>query len=404
MPGKYTDSEVPGLYLEVGKPFRNGKPGTKFWRLKYRLHGKENRFSIGTYPAIKLKHARELALAAKAEVANGVAPLQAKVERLKAQRLLTDCTFQYVAQEWLQFKACELVERSLSGFEGALNNHVYPLLGEKPVATIKLGDITTVISRLRGENKMAMAKRVRTIIRAILGFAEGRGWVERNVALSNSEELKIKHVVNCNAAIEKPNELGKFLVRLDACDRHSVGMALRLLVMLPSRPGELAAMRWENVDLKGADWRYVVGKTKHVRNDKHIVPLPTQALGLLCELHKHRVVNAQGQGWVFRSPISAGQAITEDALLKALHRLWPERQLTAHGFRATYRTLAHEHLAIDPIVLELSLSHKMPGALGAVYARAQLLEQRRLAAQRWADYLDQLRVEAKAEKERPDNC
>jgi len=52
-------------------------------------------------------------------------------------------------------------------------------------------------------------------------------------------------------------------------------------------------------------------------------------------------------------------------------------------------------LGIDPIVLELSLSHRMPGALGAVYARAQLLPQRREAAQHWADYLDRLRKNSK---------
>lgn len=81
-------------------------------------------------------------------------------------------------------------------------------------------------------------------------------------------------------------------------------------------------------------------------------------------------------------------------MLKSFQRIWPEYDITAHGFRATYRTIAHEHLGIDPIVLELSLSHRMPGALGAVYARAQLLVQRREAAQQWADYLDQLRKNA----------
>lgn len=74
--------------------------------------------------------------------------------------------------------------------------------------------------------------------------------------------------------------------------------------------------------------------------------------------------------------------------------MWQEHGITAHGFRATYRTIAHEKLGIDPVVLELSLSHRIPGALGAVYARAQLLEQRREAAQQWADYLDLLKQKA----------
>lgn len=109
-----------------------------------------------------------------------------------------------------------------------------------------------------------MAKRVRTIIRAVLGFAEGRGWVERNVALSNTEELKIRHVVTSNPAIERPADLGQFLLRLDELDASSVTTAMRLLVMLPVRPGELVKMRWEDVDLISADWRYVVSKTRHL--------------------------------------------------------------------------------------------------------------------------------------------
>ena len=156
---------------------------------------------------------------------------------------------------------------------------------------------------------MAMARRVRTIIRAVLGFAEGRGWVERNVALSNIEELKIRHIVTSNPAIERPSDLGRFLLRLDDCNDGSVASAMRLLVMLPVRPGELVQMRWEDVDLVGADWRYVVSKTKHLDKSKHIVPLPEQALVLLRELHKARVVDEGGKGWVFVSPVYPGRPI-----------------------------------------------------------------------------------------------
>lgn len=390
-PGKYTDGEVPGLYLEVRPSRKSGKPVSKHWRLKYRLHGKENRFSIGAYPEIGLKNARESALAARRDIANKITPLKAKTDKIEAQLLNEVRTFEYVAEQWLNFKSAELVSKSLTGFRGALTNHVFPLIGRKPVTEIKLEHISAILTTLRSQGTMAMAKRVRTIIRAVLGFAEGRGWVERNVALSNIEELKIRHVVTSNPAIEKPADLGKFLLRLDDCSKGSVSAAMRLLVMLPVRPGELAMMRWEDVDLVGADWRYVVGKTKHLNKAKHIVPLPEQALVLLRELRKTCVVDEQGKGWVFTSPVYPGRPINPTSMLKSFQRIWPDYDITAHGFRATYRTIAHEHLGIDPIVLELSLSHRMPGALGAVYARAQLLSQRREAAQLWADYLDQLR-------------
>ena len=393
-PGKHADGEVPGLYLEVRASSKVGKSPSKVWRLKYRLHGKENRFSIGAYPDIGLKEARDIARGARRDVANHTVPLKAKTAKIEARLLNEVRTFEYVAKQWLAFKSAELVAKSIAGFNGALNNHILPAIGKKPVSEIKLEHITTIITELRRQRIMAMARRVRTIIRAVLGFAEGRGWVERNVALSNIEELKIRHVVTSNPAIERPADLGKFLLRLDDCNDGSVATAMRLLVMLPVRPGELVQMRWEDVDLVGADWRYVVSKTKHLDKSKHIVPLPEQALVLLRELSKTRVVDEEGKGWVFVSPVYPGRTINPTSMLKSFQRIWPEYDITAHGFGATYRTIAHEHLGIDPIVLELSLSHRMPGALGAVYARAQLLAQRREAAQRWADYLDHLRQNA----------
>ncbi|PYG78490.1 MULTISPECIES: site-specific integrase [unclassified Pseudomonas] len=396
-PGKYSDGEVPGLYLQVKASLKPDKPASKYWRMKYRLHGKENVFAIGSYPDVGLKEARDIARSARRDVANNTAPLKAKIAKMEAQLLNEERTFAYVSEQWMAFKSSDLVPKSVAGFRGALNNHILPAIGQKPVAEIKLEHVTSIIAELRHRRTLAMAKRVRTIIRAILGFAEGRGWIERNVALSNSEELKVRHVVTSNPAIERPADLGKFLLRLDDLHDGSVTNAMRLLVMLPVRPGELVKMRWEDVDLVGADWRYVVGKTKHLDKTKHIVPLPEQALILLRELESNRVVDEAGNGWVFVSPVYPGRPIDSTSMLKSFQRIWPEYAITAHGFRATYRTIAHEHLGVDPIVLELSLSHRMPGALGAVYARAQLLSQRREAAQLWSDYLDQLRRHARQE-------
>ncbi|KPN90677.1 tyrosine-type recombinase/integrase [Pseudomonas nunensis] len=384
-PGRYTDGTVPGLYLQVSKS------GGKLWRLKYRLHGKEYVYAIGTYPAIGLKKARDLAWLARTEVSEGKHPLKEKKAKLEEKRLAEDRTFQFVAEQWLKIKGPKLVEKSLAGFNGALTNHIYPTLGQMAVADIKLEHISAVIGRLTGKGMMAMAKRCRTIMRAVLGFALGRSWVPHNVALGKSDELEISHVVTHSAALETPEELGRYLRRLETSGDGSVTQALRLSALLPCRPGELAVMRWEDTNLAGGDWRYVVGKTKHLSKEKHIVPLPTQALAILRELHESRVVNAKGEGWVFPSPVHPGEPINPTSLLKAAQRLWPDGKITAHGFRSVFRSMAHEHLGIDFVVLELMLSHKMPGPLGATYARAQLLKQRREAAQEWADYLDRLR-------------
>lgn len=162
--------------MEVRASSKAGKPPSKFWRLKYRLHGKENRFSIGAYPDIGLKEARDIARGARRDVANHIAPLKAKTAKIEAQLLNEERSFEYVAKQWLTFKSAELVTKSISGFSGALSNHILPAIGNKPVSEIKLEHITTIITELRRQRimamamAMAMARRVRTIIRSILGL------------------------------------------------------------------------------------------------------------------------------------------------------------------------------------------------------------------------------------------
>ncbi|KPC33547.1 Phage integrase [Pseudomonas syringae pv. cilantro] len=157
-PGKHADGEVPGLYLEVRASSKVGKSPSKVWRLKYRLRGKENRFSIGAYPDISLKEARDIARGARRDVANHTAPLKAKNAKIEAHLLNEVRTFEYVAKQWLAFKSAELVTKSISGFTGALNNHILPAIGKKPISDIKLEHITTTITKLRRQRTIAMAR------------------------------------------------------------------------------------------------------------------------------------------------------------------------------------------------------------------------------------------------------
>ena len=172
-PGKHADGEVPGLYLEVRASSKVGKSPSKVWRLKYRLHGKENRFSIGSYPDIGLKEARDIARGARRDVANHTAPLKTKTAKIEAQLLNEERTITYVAEQWLAFKSAELGSKSISGFTGALNNHILPAIGKKPITEIKLEHITTIITELRRQRTLAMARRVRTRV----VDEEGKGWV-----------------------------------------------------------------------------------------------------------------------------------------------------------------------------------------------------------------------------------
>ncbi|AZC76273.1 integrase, putative [Pseudomonas chlororaphis subsp. piscium] len=393
-PGKHTDGVVPGLYLEVGKPRKNGKSGSKLWRLKYRLHGKENRYAVGAYPVIGLAEAREIAWEAKRSVASGIAPRQAKIALTQAQRATQECTFRVIAEKYVLHRS-DLVEKTQKGNRGKLDNHIYPVIGDLPVTEIKAGDVSTVIERLG--DKRVMAKSVLGLIKAILGYAQVRGDTDQNVAAGRHKLLKpiqTKH----HSAILDPAELGRYLRKLDSASNGiSVLSALRLLVILPVRPNEMASMRWEQIDLSTAQWFFTVKKGKKPR--EHVVPLPKQALDILHTLELRRVVDKAGRGWVFPSPLDAAKSIDSSSLLAALlNGLGFERgTITAHGFRASFRSLARKHLGIDRVVLELMLSHLLPGPLGDAYDRDDYLDERRTAAQQWADYLDSLRERALAD-------
>jgi integrase len=377
-PGKYFDGE--GLYLEVTAA------GSKLWRLKYRLHGKENRFAVGAYPSISLKSARDRAKAARQSIANGVAPLTAKRKATATQRAEQARTFQLVADDFMAHKRNELAQQTLSGYNGALKNHILPTLAKIPVAELTRQHMKDLVGRL--EKSPSMAAYALRLAKTILDRAVDDGYVTANVAAGRG--ILPKRKATSFAAITDPAELKKLLILLDEYKGQGAVMsALRLLTMLPARPSEMATMRWGDVDLDAAEWRYTVSKT----GSPHIVPLPVQAVAILKGLQDSRIPS-KGEGWVFPSPRNVAAPILPRALLAGLtDRLgYQPGTITTHGFRSTFRTIAHEVLDIDFVVLELMLSHKMPGPLGSTYARAQLLRQRKEAAQKWADYLDSLRV------------
>lgn len=398
--GRHPEGNIKGLYLQITAT-------SKLWRFKYRLFGVEGLYAVGKWPDINHAKACELAQEARTSVANGIAPLKTKTARLEAQRASQLWTFKKVGEEWLEFNS-GLAAKTLAGHRGALKNHLYPTLGELPVADIKFSHVRRVLDGLA--TSPTMASYSLRLLRMVLDYAMNNlDLLKENVAAGRKSLLK-KHKTAHHAALETPRELSEFLRRLNNFVTYNdpVVSALWLMVLLPVRPAELTTMRWEQVDLDDAfEWRYTVPKT----GQAHIVPLPNQAVGLLRGLKEHSLwLTRKGAGvpapfgkaiqsdtptatgWVFPSSGKFGVPISADTLLVRIRKgLGYERgAVTSHGFRSTFRTLGHEVLKLDPIVLELSLGHRMPGALGATYARAQLLDQRREAMQKWADYVEEL--------------
>jgi integrase len=163
-----------------------------------------------------------------------------------------------------------------------------------------------------------------------------------------------------------------------------VRCALRLAPLVFVRPGELRSARWADIDLEAAEWRFSASKT----GQPHIVPLASQAVAILGELHPltgHRELVFPGE----RSPL---RPMSENAVNVALRSLGiPKEQMTGHGFRAMARTVLEENLKFPAHLIEAQLAHAVRDVNGRAYNRTTHLDERKKMMQVWADYLDALR-------------
>jgi integrase len=166
-----------------------------------------------------------------------------------------------------------------------------------------------------------------------------------------------------------------------------VACALRLAPLVFVRPGELRTALWADVDLEAAEWRYHVTKT----NTDHIVPLATQAVAILTELH---ALTGRGR-FVFPGARTNGRPMSDNAILGAMRRLGiAKEEMSGHGFRAMARTILDEVLGVRPDFIEHQLAHAVKDPNGRSYNRTAHLPERRKMMQEWADYLDKLKAGA----------
>lgn len=380
--GKHADGTVPGLYIEVTAA------GNLLWRLKYRLHGKENRAALGAYPDVGLAEARRRAQEARTLIANGTAPVEHKRAQEAAQAVAAAQTFEAVAREWLKSRTGKLSAQVHAQYGRVLERLAYPKIGSAPVSAVKLADVLSLV-RAVGD-KPTMSRLVLRLCESVFEYAEAHELVERNV-LAGKRQTKIDALPPARTAnragMTDPAQVGGFLRAIEAYRTRGTGAvldALRFLVMVPARPAEVCALRWADVDLDAGTWTYRMGKVDRVQT----MHLPAQAVELL----RAREGAGNGAGWVFPSPVDGSRPIARNALLAAIRRLgFDPDECTAHGWRATFRTLGAEVLGIAPDVLELALGHKLADRHRGAYNRVTLEAQRRDAAQQWADYLDSLR-------------
>lgn len=374
----YRVADTNGLCIEVRTT------GAKLWRYRYRYAGKASMAALGEYPMMSLSDARAERDRMRALVKGGANPAHvARIERA-AQIERAETTFAAVALEHLAKRAKEgltpgsvkrerrLIEKDLAG------------IGNLPVAGVTAPALLAALRKLEQRGVVETAHRARALAGQVFRYAIATGRAQRNPAVDLAgalEQPKVKHF----ASITDPAKVGELLRTVYSYRGSPVTVAaLRLAPLVFVRPGELRNARWADVDLDAAEWRFTASKT----GTPHIVPLSTQAVAILRELHP---LTGRGE-YLFPGVRSRKRPMSENTVNAALRYMGIDGDtMSGHGFRAMARTILDEVLHFRPDYIEHQLAHAVRDPNGRAYNRTAHLPERRKMMQAWADYLDQLR-------------
>lgn len=369
--------------------------GSKYWRLNYTYQKKRKTISLGVYPEIGLKQARQKALNCQHQLFHGINPSQNRQDQKQADQKVIDDqqrladgiplenSFAEVSQHWLATFEKTVVPATFNKVSRRIEKHALPYLGHKPIAEIKAPDVLEVVLPIAKRQTVETAHRVLNHCHRIFKYAVAHGLMEYDPSPAVADALppiKVKH----RAAITEPRQVGQLMTAIDNyTGTFIVHCGLKLSPLLFARPGEIRQMEWKDVDLDAKEWHYFVTKTE----TEQIVPLSKQAIDVLMDIRR---LTGRGR-YVFPSARSDKQPMSNNTIRLALRTMGYDKEtMSAHGFRTTASTLLNEQ-GWSPDAIERQLAHTSRNKVRAVYNRAQYLEERQKMMQAWADYLDSLK-------------
>lgn len=380
-PTKLSDEK--GLFLLINPN------GSKYWRLKYRFAGKEKLLALGVYPDVTLAEARSRRDQARKLLANGIDPGVVKQQAKYAVKQAAKNSFEAVAREWIAKQSPHWAESHTTKILRRFEQNVFPWIGSRPINEITATEILTVLQRVENRGAIDTAHRVMQNCGQVFRYAVVCGKASRNPAVDLRGALtpaKEKH----HASITDPKLIGGLLWSLEGYQGSFVTQcALCLAPLVFVRPGELRKAEWAEFDLDAAEWRIPAERMK--MREQHIVPLSTQAVAILRELH---ALTGDGR-FVFPGARTNGRPMSENTVNAALRRLgYTKDEMTGHGFRSMASTILNEQ-GWHRDAIERQLAHAEHNAVRAAYNYAEHLPERRKMMQAWADYLDGLASGAK---------
>jgi integrase len=377
--------------------------GSRGWRFKYHLAGKEGQVSLGPYPDISIAAAREAARTARQHVREGRNP---SAERRAARERVYVEQAQTFGVVGLAFLAWEkdtpqddptasstrrqprrkILSRRTVDKHAWLFEQLAPL-HRHPIGSIDAPMVLKVVEGIAALGKADAARRAGQFVSRVFRYAINRklGGVTVNPAANLRGELPAVESRSHPALVE-PRWFG-FLMRI--VDSDEIGFAttrhgLQLIARTALRPGELRMGLWSEIDWDKAEWRVPAHRMKMKR--EHLVPLSKQAIEIL-----RRQQEVTGHGLLIFPGVRSGRAMSDNTMNLALKGAFISGQdHTVHGFRSSFSTLLNE-AGYDSALIELQLSHAKRDKIAGIYDRSERVQERRVMMQAWADKIDEFK-------------
>lgn len=379
-------SDAGGLYLHITPA------GSKIWRWRYRIDGREKLLTIGHYPDVSLADARAERDNARRHLKAGKDPAAIKkIESVIGRRKQGE-TFENIAREWHAMQKPQWVERHASDVLSSLEDEVFPLIGEMPPSAIDAPLVLSVVRLIEARGAIETARRVRQRISAVFVYAiaSGRASTDPAAMIAGAMAPLVK---GRQPALTNIDDARAMLKAVDETPGHPVTkFAIRLTALTALRPGTIAAAPWvELMDASEENPFWIVPSArmklrKDMKGDErrdHIAPLSHQALEALAALK-----SLTGRGiYLFPNLRNAMKPMSENAMGYMLNRAGYHQKHVPHGFRSTFSTIMNELYPADRPVIDLMLSHVSGNKVESAYNRAQHLQRRAELAQIWADLI-----------------
>lgn len=366
-----------GLYLLINPN------GSKYWRYKYRVGGKEKTMALGVYPETSLAQASAAHQAARSKLSVGVDPMETR----KAQAQSDALTFQGVAEKWREHWKAGKTEKHNTEVWRRLEIDIFPAIGKRPVSDVTATMVRKAVKAIEARGAVDMAKRQLQKCNQIMRYAVAHDLAARNPVADIRPSDILQPRKKRNYSRIEARDLPQLLRDIDGyVGGEHTRLAMKLMALTFVRTSELIEADWSEFDLAGRRWNIPGERMK--MGSPHIVPLSKQAISVLEQL---QAISFDAD-YVFPGDVYKKRHMSNNTILYALYRMGYKSRMTGHGFRGVASTILHEQ-GWPHDHIELQLAHQERDETSAAYNHALYLPQRAKMMQAWADHLDAIQVD-----------